>query len=342
MDNKQEIILKIVNGIARAVPGVDERLISAICYMELEDCTITKNCTEIGTFYGNQTEALIQKFLITKKVNGCTDRTITMYGKRVPQVLNAIGKPVEAVTQDDIIVYLAKREFRDHVKPATRTGELRCISSFFAWAQMQEYVRKNPCAGIPPIRGQKEKKKAFTEMEIEKMREGLTRKRDICIFELLLSMGCRVTELATIELSSIDGRRILVHGKGQKDRYCYLNAKAILSLKNYLEERGADTNPYLFPKKYYSPGGKKSSAMSAKEHIDKGTIEKIIRDLGKENGIEAHPHKFRRTCATWALKRGMPVEQVSKMLGHESIQTTQIYLDLDEHELEEAHKKYVT
>ena len=174
------------------------------------------------------------------------------------------------------------------------------------------------------------------------------------IVEMLLSTGCRVSELTEILLADIEGSKILVRGKGAKERYVYLNAKAQLALEQYLSER-KDDNPFLFPKgKMLSEWDRKGLTKEDMKswwkdrekikdgHVDKGSIEKVVVRIAKRAGIDkANPHKFRRTCATMALKRGMPLLQVSKMLGHESTETTQIYLDLSEDDLAQAHKKYV-
>ena len=174
--------------------------------------------------------------------------------------------------------------------------------------------------------------------------------------EVILSTGCRVTELVNIRIDEIEGDRVLVHGKGNKDRYVYLNARARMSLDIYMGMR-KDKNPYLFPAScmnrpgenknlpYISTGDwwkKKPGLVSKTGHIEKGSIEAQMRKYSKRAGVDsAHPHKLRRTCATMALRRGMPIEQVSKMLGHEQLETTKIYLDLSEEDLRQAHKKYV-
>ncbi len=176
------------------------------------------------------------------------------------------------------------------------------------------------------------------------------------MIEVLCSTWCRVTELSLMQIAEMDGNEILVHGKGEKDRIVYLNAKAQMAVQNYLAER-KDTNPYLFPRAKYAghalmqKGSAKSNAKSWYKNpalvdetrpMDKGTAEVIVRTLGKKAGVEnAHPHRFRRTGATNALKSGMPLITVSKLLGHANINTTQIYLDISDDELEQAHIKYV-
>lgn len=180
--------------------------------------------------------------------------------------------------------------------------------------------------------------------------------------EIMLSTWCRVSELAGIKISdfSEDRESVLIHGKGQKDRICYMNAKAKIVLVQYMSYRD-DNNPYLFPSCKYTATEKQAFSSGTKKlkreelcnwwhyeeyigdgHIDKSSIESKIRRLGKKAGVDnTHPHRFRRTGATFALRRGMPIEQVSKLLGHESIETTQIYLDISDRELEQSHKKYV-
>lgn len=178
----------------------------------------------------------------------------------------------------------------------------------------------------------------------------MNRKKEI---ELLLSTGCRVSEICQILLTDIDGNQILVHGKGQKDRYVYLNARAMYALGKYMELR-EDASPYLFPrrisvadskgKKGMNPGDwwQHAELVKADEYMDQSTVESMTRKIARRAGVErANPHKFRRTCATMALRRGMPIEQVSKMLGHEDISTTQIYLDLNESDLRIAHERFV-
>ena len=199
---------------------------------------------------------------------------------------------------------------------------------------------------IECIRAQRVKKTAFTEMEIEKLRIQAmeTGARESMIVETLLSTGMRVAELAQVRLCEIEGNRVLTHGKGKKDRYTYLNAKAELAMDRYLKTRN-DDNPYLIPGRIMQRGDKeleRPAAFNCHGHIERHQIEETLKGIAQAAGIaEGNPHKYRRTCATMALRRGMPVEQVSKMLGHEQLTTTQIYLDIDEENMKAAHRKYV-
>lgn len=337
----------IKNGVKNAETEID---------MILGEYEVQNRTTEIELLQEDRNEYLFKKFLTAKIVKGCTNRTIEFYGKTLCFAFDRMHKTADQVETDDIRYYLAIRQKVDKVAKTTANNELRVLSSFYQYLQMEEIIVKNPTLKIEKIKEEKKKKKAFTDIEIEEIRNAAKNTRESAIIEVLLSTGCRVSELVSIKINEIEGDRVIVHGKGEKDRVVYLNAKAQIALRNYLMER-TDNNPYVFcggvncsdgsTKGLYSRKGAAwyqcAELVSLDTHIGKGTIERIIRKIKKRAGIESrcYPHKFRRTCATLALRRGMPIEQVSKMLGHESIETTQIYLDLNEQELAEAHKKYV-
>ena len=352
VDERETLINEICNYLIPLVPDVRE--VKNELYMLMSEYEITNRCTEVAELETDRNDYLLKKFLIAKTVEGCSKRTIEFYGKSDKAVLQTIGKTVDNITADDIRYYMALRRQRDKVSKVTVGNEIRCLSSFFSWLHAEEIIQKNPMLRVDKIKGDKVKKEALTDLEIEKLRAMARGIREKMIIELLLSTGCRVSELCQILISEIDGSKILIHGKGAKDRYVYLNAKAELMLEMYLEKR-KDRNPYLLPRMVPAIT-KKKKGISLKiacdwwmdpenideGHTDKGSIEYITRKIAKRAGVEqANPHKFRRTCATMALRRGMPIEQVSKMLGHEAISTTQIYLDLTEDELAQAHKKYV-
>lgn len=317
----------------------------------LNNYDITLRETAVAVRSENINADYLKSFLAAKMVTGRTERTLDYYKKTISFVLREINKPADEITTDDIRFYLALRQKRDGVMKITADNELRAMRSFYAYLTAEEKVLKNPCLRIERIKTDKIQKEAFTELEVEKIRAACKTARETAIVELLLSTGCRVTELARILLSDVKEDRIIVHGKGNKDRIVYINAKAQLALQSYMKER-KDTNPYLLPKGIWCPKSRIKGVQglwytdpkyvdkecSANNHI----IQHTVNHIGKRAGVEkCHPHRFRRTCATFALRRGMPIEQVSKMLGHESIRTTQIYLDLSEEELQQAHKKYV-
>lgn len=331
---------------------VDTQDISNRFYIAMNDYDITSRETRITVRHEDKNNMFLQKFLIAKSVSGRSKRTLEYYKKELVNILNEIGKPADEIITDDIRYFLAVRQTRDKITKTTANNQLRVLKSFYSFLIAEELVTKNPCLKIDRIKTGKIKKEAFTELDVEKLRNACRSTREKAIIELFLSTGCRVSELVNIKIRDIEDGKILVHGKGDKYRIVYLNAKANLALENYLADR-KDDNPYLFCGGYFSiTAGRKQSELKhwyrdAKNvtpdtPTDKGTIEHTCRKIGKRAGVEkVHPHRFRRTCATFALRHGMPVEQVSKMLGHESIDTTMIYLDLSEEELGQAHKKYV-
>lgn len=350
---KSDIKQDLTNEILIGMKELDEKQLQhlqMLLYMKLNKYDITLKSTEVAVYEGDINETLFKKFIISKKVSGCTDRTIEHYAKTLKFVFNVMQKSCLEVTSDDIRTYMARRKIKDNVAAITINNEWRVLSTLYTWLQKEEILIKNPILKVPQMKAQKKKKKAFTEIEIEKMRDALKNEREKAIFEILLSTGARISEIVNIKLSEISNNQDLVHGKGQKDRIVYLNAKAQLALGKYIEKRN-DKSEYLFPAGIYKTKATGSSKthmwwtkrenVNEDKHIDKSTIEAFIRRRGRKVGVVAHPHKFRRTCATFALRNGMPIEQVSKMLGHESVGTTQIYLDMTEKDLEIAHEKYV-
>ena len=346
-----ELIDEIMMNISEYV--TDQMAVSNCLYIVLEGYDIQKKSTDIVKYQGEDNQYLIKKFLVAKKIKGCTDRTLRFYGKEIPKALDKIGKPVIDITADDIRIFLAYR--MREVTATTADNELRCLRTFFTWLNAEELVPRNPTVNITAIKRAKQQKEAFTDIEIVQMRNNLKTSRDKCIFEMLISTGCRVSELCQIKNSEIDGDHVVVHGKGNKDRIVYLNAAAQYALHSYQNDRN-DVSEWLFPKKKdglmlndfhdykqeeLADWWKNAEYIDPDNHISKGTVEQRIRTLGRKLGIKAYPHKFRRTCATNALRAGMPIEMVSKMLGHEQIGTTQIYLDLKEDDLKMMHQKYV-
>lgn len=331
---------------------------------ELEDCkfritmalnpyTVEKEETALTIYEGDVNEQILMRFLMAKTARGCSKRTVQYYKDTVSRTLEAIGKPYTQITADDIRYYLAVRVARDGVSKTTANNERRNLSAFYAWLQKEEILLKNPMNKIEAIKETKKKKKAFEQIEIEKMRFACETAMETALIEVLLSTWARVTEVTHMRIDEINGNKIIVHGKGDKDREVYLNAKTQLALTAYLAER-EDDSPYIFPKSVgglhiYKGIAKKDMKLwyQHKENIQEGvrgpsSIEAMIRKIAKRAGVQnAHPHRFRRTGATMALRSGMPLLTVSKLLGHESIATTQIYLDISDKELEQAHEKYV-
>ena len=326
--------------------------------MVLNDFQISPKETALVVYTEGKNEYFIKKFLLAKAVAGCAKSTLRTYGKEITRVLASIGKDADAITSEDVQIHLAQimtqssKSYADTVR--------RYLSSFYGYLIREELITRNPMAKVDKIKLVKKKKDAFSELEVELIRNACNTNRERAIIELLMSTGCRISELTSIRRDDVEEGsppKVNILGKGGKYRYVFLNAKAIVAVHNYLAER-KDPNPYLFPKCSTHPGDTSEKNVKMKEVLadwykypelvtpnepaDKSPIEATLRKIGKRAGVEkVHPHRFRRTCATFALRRGMPIEQVSRMLGHANIATTQIYLDLSDDELAQAHKKYV-
>lgn len=327
--------------------------------MVLQPYEVTKAHTELTVYQGDANERILKRFLAAKMAAGCSSRTIQYYGDSIKRAFEKIGKPYTEITADDIRLYLAIRIHREGATKTTADNERRNMSSFFTWLQREEILLKNPMSKIESIKITKKKKKAYSLLDLEKIRLGCRDAREKAIVEFLASTWCRVSELLQVKISDIQGEACEVHGKGDKYRTVYLNARAMLAVNQYLQER-SDNNPYLFPGCAYTALDPKfkdtikqrglqrhewykvPELLSDARVPDASIIENIVRQIGKRAGVEnVHPHRFRRTGATMALRQGMPILQVSKMLGHNSLETTQIYLDISDEELQQAHNKYV-
>lgn len=346
-----ELVDEIMMNISPYV--TDPMAVSNSLYITFQHYDISKRSTELAEYHPEDNEYYIKKFLIAKKTKGCTDRTLKYYATEAHKILERIGKPIIDITSDDVRIYIALR-IRDGVSNSTIGNEKRVLSSLFAYLHGEDVIHKNPMLSIDTMKQKKVQKEAFKDEEIVAMRDHLRTNREKAIFELLLSTGCRVTELVNIKIDEIqDDCSILVHGKGQKDRFVYMNAQAKYAYEKYMDER-KDHSIYLFPKmigventiKAVPHSQMRHWYMNPKyvdeaDHCGAGTIEFIIRKLGRKVGVKAYPHKFRRTCATNALKNGMPIEMVSRMLGHANLSTTQIYLDLNDEQMKMMHQRYV-
>lgn len=322
--------------------------------MILNDYAIEPKETALTVYTEGKNEYYMKRFLLAKATAGLTKRTLELYARNLQLSFGEIGKDADTITGYDLQIYMAK--LMQRMTPEGAKNKYLTLSSFFTWAQNEELILKNPIKKVEPPKLRKKKKPAFTDMDIELLRNACRTNREKAIIETLLSTGCRASELVSIKISDIDGNAVEILGKGQKYRTVYLNAKALVAIKSYLAER-KDENPFLFPRaadrlretaQFSKMRGRKDwytdpGLIDPLEHMDSSSsLNGVLKSIAKRAGVDnCHAHRFRRTCATFALRRGMPVEQVSKMLGHESIGTTQVYLDLTERDLELAHEKYV-
>lgn len=295
----------------------------------LNDYDISQKSTEITLANNDKRQKAIQMFIVTKRVEGCTEGTIRYYMGTLKRFFGEINYCLDEIGADHIRYYLAIRAERDHLSKISQDNELRVLKSFFRWCSGEDYIQKNPAGNIKAVKKAKRVKKPFSEVELELLREKAKNKRDKAIIEVLYSTGVRVSELCGMNRSAIQDDEIIVFGKGEKERIVYLNARAKIAIAEYLETR-TDNNNALF------------IGIKTKKRLGKGGVERMIKDLGDNAGIaECHPHRFRRTAGTMALNRGMPIEQVQQMLGHEDIKTTTIYARSEQRNVKASHEKYV-
>lgn len=271
-------------------------------------------------------------FLNAKKLEGCSERTIQYYKVTIRHFLKLITEPIRKITTEQIRQYLVDYQSINNCSKVTVDNVRRNVSSFFSWLEEEDYILKSPMRRIHKIKTTKTIKNTITDEEIERLRDQCGCKRDLAIIDLLYSTGMRVGELVRLNIEDIDfnERECIVLGKGDKERRVYFDAKTKIHLQDYLANR-SDTNPALFV-----------SLDAPYNRLQISGVEVRLRMLGRSLGIERiHPHKFRRTMATRAIDKGMPVEQVQKILGHSQIDTTMQYAIVNQNNVKESHRKYI-
>ena len=271
-------------------------------------------------------------FLNAKKIEGCSERTLSYYKTTVEKLLDRITDPIRKVTTDDIREYLASYQGLNDCSKTTIDNIRRNISSFFTWLEEEDYIIKSPMRRIHKIKTTKTVKEVISDEEIERMRDKCKNLRDLAIIDLLYSTGMRIGELVRLNIDDIDfeERECIVFGKGDKERRVYFDAKTKIHLMGYINSR-SDDNPALFV-----------TLDAPCDRLKISGVEIRLRRLGRELGINrVHPHKFRRTMATRAIDKGMPVEQVQKLLGHSQIDTTMRYAIVNQTNVKVAHRKFI-
>jgi len=301
-------------------------------YEKFRSITFQQTETSLD-LYNNKNDYILRMFLASKKVEGCSEKTLNSYALTLSQFLISHNKIVENITTDDIRYYLVRYQYDRKISNLTIDNMRRIFSSFFTWLTDEEYIHRNPTKKIKKIRHEQKVKKPYTEEELELIRDACQNIRDLAIVDIFVSTGMRVGELVLLDRKDIDfiNGQCVVFGKGAKERETYLNAKAKIHLQEYLNSR-TDNNEGLFV-----------SLKRPHNRLSISGIESIIRELGKKANItKAYPHKFRRTAATMAINRGMPIEQVQALLGHRQIDTTLKYAIVNQKNVKNSHEKYLT
>ncbi len=275
---------------------------------------------------------LVTVFLAAKRVEGCSQKTVQYYDSTIRNVLNAIGKDVKQITTDDLRCYLDAYQQEHKISKVTIDNIRRILSTFFAWLEDESYIIKSPVRRIHKVKTCKTVKETYSDEALEIMRDNVDHIRDLAIIDMLASTGIRVGELITLDRVDIDfvNRECVVLGKGNKQRKVYFDARTKIHLQNYLASR-TDDNPALFV-----------TLQAPYNRLLISGVEIRLRKLGRRLGItKVHPHKFRRTLATMAIDKGMPIEQVQQLLGHQSVDTTLQYAMVNQNNVKISHRRYI-
>ena len=277
-------------------------------------------------------ENILTEFLSAKRIEGCSDKSLNYYRKTITAALNSIDKGIKHITTDDLRSYLTDYQTEKKSSKVTMDNIRRILSSFFSWLEDEDYIIKSPVRRIHKVKTSKTIKETYTDENLELMRDNCVELRDLAMIDMLASTGMRVGEMVLLNRDDINfnERECIVVGKGDKERMVYFDARTKLHLQNYLDSR-TDSDPALFV-----------SLRSPHNRLTIGAIELRLREMGRKLGIsKVHPHKFRRTLATMAIDKGMPIEQLQRLLGHQRIDTTLQYAMVKQSNVKLEHRKYI-
>ena len=320
----EEKLIKIINEMADYLNIAQMKKLQEVLIKNLSDARPEKE--QISN------EEYLKMFIEAKQIEGCSARTLQYYQVTIEHLLKNTDTMIRKITTDEIRTYLAEYQQRNNCSKVTVDNVRRNISSFFSWLEEEDYILKSPMRRIHKIKTKQPVKEIISDEMIERLRDNCRCSRDLAMIDLLYSTGIRVGELVGLNISDIDfeERECIVYGKGDKERRVYFDAKAKLHLQNYINSRH-DDNPALFV-----------TLDSPYERLKISGVEIRVRELGRKLNIEKiHPHKFRRTMATRAIDKGMPIEQVQKILGHSQIGTTMQYAIVNQNNVKTSHRRYI-
>ncbi len=275
---------------------------------------------------------LLGVFISAKRIEGCSEKSLKYYEATIRNMLGSVNKAVREIGTDDLRVYLADYQKKRRSSKVTIDNMRRIFSSFFGWLEDEDYILKSPVRRIHKIKAEKTIKDTFSDEGVERLRDACKEIRDLALIDLLASTGMRVGELVQLNREDINfhERECVVFGKGGSERMVYFDARTKIHLLNYLDER-SDENPGLFV-----------SLAMPHERMAIGGVETRLREIGRRADLlKVHPHKFRRTLATRAIDRGMPIEQVQRLLGHVKIDTTMHYAMVNQANVKNSHRKFI-
>jgi site-specific recombinase XerD len=275
---------------------------------------------------------LITMFIDAKRIEGCSEKTLKYYQTTIDATVSSLSKNVRHILTEDLRTYLTEYQSKNQLSRVTIDNIRRILSSFFSWLEDEDYIIKSPVRRIHKVKTTSSIKDTYSDEDLEKMRDSCEEKRDLALIDILASTGMRVGELVLLNQSDIDfnERECKVLGKGNKERIVYFDARTKIHLQEYLNSRDDDCEALFV------------SLRGPHSRLTIGGVESRVREIGKRIDIEkVHPHKFRRTLATKAIDKGMPIEQLQQLLGHKRIDTTLQYAMVKQSNVKIAHRKYI-
>ena len=326
---KQQIITDVIQKMLPHLDNVQLKQLQKVLEATLLDCEITEQGNVEKT---NENIKYVEMFIASKRIEGCSEKTLKYYRATIDVMLTSIDKNVCHIQTEDLRSYLTEYQIKKRSSRVTIDNIRRILSSFFSWLEDEDYILKSPVRRIHKVKTATNIKETYTDEELEKMRDHCTNSRDLAIIDMLASTGMRIGEMVLLNKADINfnERECVVFGKGDKARVVYFDARTKIHLQNYLNSR-KDDNPALFV-----------SLKAPYERLKIGGIEVRLRNFGKQLGLsKVHPHKFRRTLATMAIDKGMPIEQLQQLLGHRKIDTTLQYAMVKQSNVKLAHRKYI-
>lgn len=326
---KQQIISEVLQQMMLHLDNAQMQQLQRVLENTLFGCEITAQTEKIDI---EDNSNLIEAFVSAKRVEGCSEKTLKYYRTTIEMMVTSIDKGIHHIKTEDLRSYLTDYQNKNQSSRVTIDNIRRILSSFFSWLEDEDYILKSPVRRIHKVKTAINLKETYTDEDLEKMRDSCTELRDLAIIDMLASTGMRVGEMVLLNKADINfnERECVVFGKGDKERIVYFDARTKIHLQNYIDSR-IDDNPALFV-----------TLRSPHERIKIGGIEFRLREIGKRLDIpKVHPHKFRRTLATMAIDKGMPIEQLQQLLGHKRIDTTLQYAMVKQSNVKLAHKKYI-
>ena len=326
---KQKLITEIIQGMLGTLNNAQLKKLQKVLEHTLFSKEITDTVSE-DTITPNA--KLLDAFLAAKRIEGCSEKSLSYYKTTIETMLAKVEKNVQTIETDDLRSYLTEYQKEKKSSKVTIDNIRRILSSFFSWLEDEDYIIKSPVRRIHKVKSALTIKETYTDENLETMRDSCEELRDLALIDMLASTGMRVGELVLLNREDInfEERECVVFGKGSKERMVYFDARAKIHLQNYLDSR-TDDNPALFV-----------SLKAPHKRLQIGGVEVRLRSLGKQLGIhKMHPHKFRRTLATMAIDKGMPIEQLQQLLGHQRIDTTLQYAMVKQSNVKIAHRKYI-